>query len=1047
MNPSCWCGNTELQRFSPEYLRCARCETLVAGSMPREEALLPGKDESGFYGREYFDEYQVRQLHLPPITERARTDLPERCLYWLKTLLSYKLPPARTLEIGCFHGGFVGLLRWAGFDAQGQELSPWVAGFANSTFGVPVLTGPVEEQPLEPASLDAVVMMDVLEHLPDPLRTVRRCLSLLKPDGLLMIQTPAYPEGQTLEEMQASGHAFTNMLLPQEHLYLFSQSSVRRLLSEAGAGHVAFEKALFQDYDMFLVAGGHPPARLDGSRIAESLARCPSGRMALALLDLSDKFEDLTTRYEESEADRAARLEMAERNGRAAAEAEAQVQALHAQLGQLSEQLKESEADRAARLEMAERNGRAAVEAENRNQALHRQIEQMRTQLSRSEAECASGRQALQERDQRLAALERQLEAAQCESRVLHEKLEAEQSLLERRTAELAELEAQRNQWNEEVARYRGVHARLHQSLVFRAMRRLGLWSWLDVSPPMTFQGSALAPAGRRSAGLNHIVVDLTPVLPGGENGGAKLMTLELIENLSRMLPECRFTLLTSESSHEELAVLDAANIRRFCVKRATGNTALETVAAVAGPLYRRALGRMPASAAAKVEQVRRAVTARPVPGMLRDFKADLLFCPFTAPYYYDPAVPLVSVVYDLQYTSYPQFFSPEEIAERSRAFQDASRLSARVITISDYVRQTVLQAGNVDPARVTTIPIALARRVEPPPAGELPAILQRYGLRANGFMLYPANFWAHKNHEMLLTAFGIYRNTPGCDPELKLVLTGAPGPRQAELRNAAETMGLGGHVLFPGFVPDTELAGFLHACLAVVFPSLYEGFGIPVLEAMLLGKPVLCSNVTSLPEVAGDAALLFDPRKPQEIAAAMTRITAEPALARSLGEKGRRRAAAFGGPREMAAAYLSCFREVAAARSSYSSAIHGLYSDGWCGERTVFTFAPGPAGRTLVVDLSSPGWTPAESVWLTVLPYADWPLHVHSLARGQRKRLELPLPAEDGFIEFIYQPTVRPADVGLGDDTRALGFLLHSSRIAFPDGGTEILKPEENAC
>ncbi|MGQ9532551.1 MAG: class I SAM-dependent methyltransferase, partial [Desulfotomaculales bacterium] len=118
---------------------------------------------------------------------RARTDLPERCLYWLRTLLKYKLPPGRVLELGCGHGGFVALLRWAGFEAIGLELSPWVVGFARQTFGIPTLLGPVENQVIEPSSLEAIVLMDVLEHLPNPLSTLRHCLELLKQDGIFVI--------------------------------------------------------------------------------------------------------------------------------------------------------------------------------------------------------------------------------------------------------------------------------------------------------------------------------------------------------------------------------------------------------------------------------------------------------------------------------------------------------------------------------------------------------------------------------------------------------------------------------------------------------------------------------------------------------------------------------------------------------------------------------------------------------------------------------------------------------------------------------------------
>ena len=105
-------------------------------------------------------------------------------MHWLQTLVKFKRPPAETIELGCAHGGFVALMQWAGFTARGLELSPWIVKFAEQTFGIPMLLGPIEDQPIEPASLDVIALMDVLEHLPDPVGTMAHCLRLLKPDGI-----------------------------------------------------------------------------------------------------------------------------------------------------------------------------------------------------------------------------------------------------------------------------------------------------------------------------------------------------------------------------------------------------------------------------------------------------------------------------------------------------------------------------------------------------------------------------------------------------------------------------------------------------------------------------------------------------------------------------------------------------------------------------------------------------------------------------------------------------------------------------------------------
>ena len=120
----CWCGNTTLEPFSTAYLHCSLCQTLVSQAWQEQDVTHVVDDAHDFYGKNYWFTHQEGDLGLPNIITRARIDLPERCLYWLRTLLKYKLPPAKVLELGSAHGGFVALLQWAGFEAMGSEVSP-----------------------------------------------------------------------------------------------------------------------------------------------------------------------------------------------------------------------------------------------------------------------------------------------------------------------------------------------------------------------------------------------------------------------------------------------------------------------------------------------------------------------------------------------------------------------------------------------------------------------------------------------------------------------------------------------------------------------------------------------------------------------------------------------------------------------------------------------------------------------------------------------------------------------------------------------------------
>ena len=135
----------------------------------------------------------------------------------------------------------------------------------------------------------------------------------------------------------------------------------------------------------------------------------------------------------------------------------------------------------------------------------------------------------------------------------------------------------------------------------------------------------------------------------------------------------------------------------------------------------------------------------------------------------------------------------------------------------------------------------------------------------------------------MLLTGFAmaIKADLP---PDIQLVLTGAPTERQGFLMEASRAMGLEGRVVFPGYVSNQELGSLLKSSLGMIFPSLYEGFGMPVIEAMALGVPVASSTSASLAEIAGDAALLFDARKPREVQAAIQKLVKDPYPKRAAG-------------------------------------------------------------------------------------------------------------------------------------------------------------------
>jgi glycosyltransferase involved in cell wall biosynthesis/2-polyprenyl-3-methyl-5-hydroxy-6-metoxy-1,4-benzoquinol methylase len=970
-NPSCWCGNQQFQPFSEFYRQCASCGTLVSAHLARVI-----RSQENFYGHDYWFGHQTEELLQPDIIQRARQDLTQRCLHWLRTVLKYKLPPGRTLELGSGHGAFVAILRSVGYEAVGLELSPWVVEFARTTFQIPMLLGPLEKQgEIEAQSLDLVILMDVLEHLPSPLETVSRCLDLLKPDGLLVIQTPCLPEGKTYDDLVSQGDRFTEMMVETEHLFLFSRSSIQQFFARAGFSHLQFEPAIFAHYDMSLVVGHGPLHPHSSEEIEAILSGSPRGRIVRALLDLDQEKQAILQRYSESEIDRAARLD---------------------QIHELTRLARNMETDLASSREEINRLCRRLEEKLD-------QVGQLNRRLQESE-----------ELIRRLAPIQKVVETFYGPRL---KKILRATGLLGLLKRKVLGIPSGQNPLKEETTTRKG--------------------------------GTVLKPGVKNS--ISCLAIDLTPLLPGVENGGAKLLALELVRYLSMLLRECKFVLLTSDRSHEELACLDAPNVQRRCIKH-------HKCGSVPANLSRKARLKvrfrewlavsLPTPVLAKLKTVYRSLGSLPSrpSGVLRELQADLLFCPFTMPFYHDPAIPTVSIVYDLQYHYYPQFFSSEDRLAREYHFKETCRLADRLICISEYVRGTVLENSSLSPEHVVSIPIRLLGRLNSPGQDSILTALTKHGLEKEEFLLYPANFWAHKNHSMLLAAFGMFRARHP-ESNLRLVCTGSPDGRMEDLREASRRMGLASKVLFPGFLPDPEFAALLASCRALIFPSLYEGFGMPVLEAMVFGKPVLCSNLTSLPEVAGDAALLFDPKKPQEILAAMERILQDDSLVTRLVARGYDRASAWGDAEQMAREYANIFFQAAVRGDRrISMGLHGIYSDGWTQGKVIVAYDACPDPRFLEMVFELPAAQPHRRISLRVSD-EETPHRTYFLTREYSVSLRHPLSEKGGFVTILFTPTFQPKECGMNEDQRWLGCILRECAIIHGAKRDNLLEKSNLSC
>ena len=268
----------------------------------------------------------------------------------------------------------------------------------------------------------------------------------------------------------------------------------------------------------------------------------------------------------------------------------------------------------------------------------------------------------------------------------------------------------------------------------------------------------------------------------------------------------------------------------------------------------------------------------------------------FHAPHYVLP--PLVHcrsvvTIHDCIHLMFPQYLPNRLALGYARgSIALAARRATRILTVSESSKNDIIRFFGTDPAKIDVTYNSYDERFGIEPAEEqMVRVRERYQLH-DEFVLYAGNVKPHKNLERVIEAFHLVRQR-GLD-HLKLVMIGDDISKYASLRRAVHQHQLHKYVRFLGYLPEETLAVMYRLASVFVFPSLYEGFGLPPLEAMASGTPVVTSNVSSLPEVAGDAAVLVDPYSPDAIADGIYTVLTDDGLAQSLRQKGLLRAKQF---------------------------------------------------------------------------------------------------------------------------------------------------------
>ena len=467
-----------------------------------------------------------------------------------------------------------------------------------------------------------------------------------------------------------------------------------------------------------------------------------------------------------------------------------------------------------------------------------------------------------------------------------------------------------------------------------------------------------------------HIAIDLTPLRSGGENGGAKVLITTLLQDFPQFAPEFKFILLAAPWNYEELIKYENQQIKcclmpdlvatepqieekepikaekepiapnnlpdekinlKTIINRIRSNPIkikivhrlknnpisnrikkIPIVIKIKNQIKNQIARYLdtPQEISQEIETEKQDLAPAPNKSILEREEIDVLFCPFSATTYAEEKIPTISLVHDLQHLDYPFLFSEAERNYRNNFLFKIVRKAEQIICVSEFTRNSIIKHLKPNPERLTVIPNSIHDRFDRLSKKRVSDYLKQLNLKEDKYAFYPANYWPHKNHRILLTAYGIYRKKMG-DRAIDLVFTGSLQAEEKKLKQATATMGLKESVYFLGYLPQEALTAVWLGCKCLVYPSFYEGFGIPMLEAMAFNKPIIASNACSLPEVGGDAAMYFDPRKPEELVSCLVKISQDKELIEQLVSKGRKRIKLFQ-KETMVSQYLKVFEQAA---------------------------------------------------------------------------------------------------------------------------------------
>jgi glycosyltransferase involved in cell wall biosynthesis len=354
-----------------------------------------------------------------------------------------------------------------------------------------------------------------------------------------------------------------------------------------------------------------------------------------------------------------------------------------------------------------------------------------------------------------------------------------------------------------------------------------------------------------------------------GETGGAETYLLELLRALDSMQNRQYYSILIWPESEEEIKSLAKPNIDYHIVTN---------------------------SFAARLRRFALRCLTKPHPvAWLANMDADVVHYP-NAVIRIRPfriSSPLVLTMTDIQHLYYPEHWPEEDIRFREKHFPESVERADRIIAISEFTRQGLIEKFNAPPEKVRTIHLGVDHELlsSEPPNEDWMALKGKYQLPGK-FLIYPAGTWPHKNHLRLVEA--VADQVRKGNKDLHVILTGIRQFNHERILQRISDLGLEKNIPHLGHLPWSEVVMLYQKARGMIYPSLFEGFGLPLVEAMAAGCPVACSNRAAIPEIAAEAAHYFNPEEVEEISDAIERLWFDEELRIDLIERGRIRARGF---------------------------------------------------------------------------------------------------------------------------------------------------------